>query len=991
MTLKERIFQKKNIWHLGAILLFVLVASIYYSPTYSGHSIEQDDVKNWSGAAQEILDYRYETGEEALWTNSMFGGMPATQISVNNNSRIVFNFLRNSLTFWLPHPVDYLLLCFISFYILAMSLKVRPLIGVIGSLAYGLSTFFIIILKVGHNTQLLAIGFAPLVIAGFLLAYRRKKWFTGVALSALFMSFELSANHPQMTYYLAFILIGLGIVELIKHIKNNEIVRFGKITGSLLFAYFISLGISYGTIKDTTEYAKYTTRGDVNLTINSNGTDKDKTETTNGLSVEYITAYSYGIDETFNLMIPNFKGGKSGYIGGDKSNKSLLKSFDKKWKEEIKTLQRTANSGDKDDNIKLQALQRVRTDIKTQSQYWGAQLSTAGPGYIGVIIIFLAILALYYLDDKLKWAFLVVSILAILLSWGKNFLGFTEFFINYLPGYNKFRSVTFILFIVEISAPILAMLFINKLYINRNEIIKNIKPFYTISGTFLGFFIIMYLFPNLFNSFLLNQEAGQLNNISDPDQFTFVSNFYTEVQNVRIGIFRKDLLRSIFFLIIPISAILLALRNENFAKKGLIPVLIVFVFADLILVDTRLLGNSTSGKDAQWIKKWEQTYPYKSAAGDKTILLEESKSPEIAELISNETSKVKKDLRLNKVKGGESNKIVEWHEYRSLNRNTHFRVYEKGNPFNSTRTSYFHKSIGGYHGAKLRRFQDLIEFHISRNNSTVLDMLNTKYFLEYGGKSATANPTVNGNAWFVQNINEVNSANDEILGLCGSYKLESLSQLPLLVNKSPVKSIDLNGIEDVALIVPRDETFDTIPVQLPISIEPGMVLSYIQTAESGLQWQFSNSLDSNTVEILKFQSLDKFDSKTTAILHSDYSNQLSKKNYSGQGNIELTEYKPNHLTYLSNTEESQLAVFSEVFYPNGWTATIDNKEVEILRSNYALRALEIPSGEHTIEFKYNSKSFQLTKTVTWLSTIVIVMLLLLAVYFELKSTTSENK
>jgi hypothetical protein len=998
MSLKNKLFQKKNLWHVGAIAFFVLISVIYLSPTLKGYQIEQSDVKNWSGAAQEIIDYRNNNEDEALWTNSMFGGMPATQISVNNESRLLFNKIRSAFTLWLPHPIDYFLLGFIGFYILGITLKLKPMVAILGSVAYGLSSFFIIILQVGHNTQLLAIGFAPMVVAGFLMAYRRKKWYLGVALSSLFMAFELSSNHLQMTYYLGMLLIGLGFVELYKHIKEKQLKKFGIVTVGLLAAYLIAFGIDYGSIKGTEEYAKFTTRNGSNLSINSDGTAKAEGTGSTGLSKDYILHHSYGLDETFTLIIPNFKGGASNLIGNIESNKSILKDYNKEWKAEMRDLQKSLNSNqNQDDMIRYQALQSVQSQIKSSMQYFGNQPGTSGPVYVGIIVVFLALLALYYLDDKIKWALLIVTILTIMLSWGKNLLGYSEFFIDYIPGYNKFRSVTFILFVAELAIPILAVLFINKLIKKREEIEKNIKPFLIISGIFTLLILSFLITPNLFNTFLLDGELAQLNSIENPDQYLFVSEMFSEIENVRISIFRKEVLRGLFFLVCGISVILVAIKNSKFAASFMTPILILLILVDLVLVDSRYLGQETSGKDKQWTESWKHAYPYDAAKGDEIIFSNEAQeNPEIAQEVKTAISEIKKEKKDEKLKPAHLQKITDWEKYRTLNRNTHFRVYEEGNPFNSSRTSYYHKSIGGYHGAKLQRIQEMIEFHISKNNTVVLDMLNTKYMMSYGGKSANENPNALGNAWFVKNVKTVDSNEDEILGLCGKYKLTSTGKLPILVNKIPMSnSQEVKGIETVTLLIPNQQTpmvNDTIPFQLPLSVGIGQKLSYISTPE-GTQWAYTAMLDSTSAanQIAQFETLELFDPKNDVIVHSEFKDKLSSENYTGQGSIKLDSYSPKKLEYTAVTNQNQLAIFSEIYYPLGWAAKIDGKEVDYLRANYILRALEIPAGEHKVVFEYDSKSYHTGSIYTWVSTILILTFIGLALYFENKKSESTEE
>lgn len=960
MSFKEQILQKKNLWHLGSILIFLIVSVSYFSPTLTGHTIQQGDVQNWSGAAQEIIDYRAENGEETHWTNSMFSGMPSVQISSRYPGLNLLDSVRNAFTLWLPQPVSYLFLYFIGFYILSLSLKIKPHIGALGALAYGLSSYFIIILQAGHNTKALAIGYAPMVIAGFIWSYRSKKWFLPLALSALFMAFELRANHIQITYYLAILLVGLGIVELIKAINSKTIPLFMKRTAGLIIMYGVALMLNYGNIKGTLDYAKHTTRGGTELTINADGTPKEKSEVKTGLDTEYITAWSYGVGETFSLIIPNFKGGATQAIGGNDANKSIIKDIDRQYKQ----------------------------NVIGQNQYWGEQPFTSGPVYVGVIVMLLAFLALFYLDDKIKWALLAVTILTIMLSWGKNFLGFTQFFLDYLPGYNKFRAVTIILFIVELTIPILAVLFLNKLINKREEIAKNIMPFFIISGGFVLLFFLFLAVPSLFNSFLTTAELAQLDSIEDPQQALFVGDIFTELENVRIAIFRKDTIRSLVFLILGGGLIFAAIKNSSFAKAALIPILGILILIDLLAVDTRYLGTKTKGKDAQWIETWKQTYPLVANSGDETILISESQDPEIAEVIASNVAKVKAELKKDKIKGGEAKRIVEFTKYRTLNRETNFRVFEQGNPFNSSRASYFHKSIGGYHGAKLGRYQELIEFHLSQNNQAVLNMLNMKYVLAPGGQNAFPNPNALGNAWFVKDIQEVKSADEAILALNvnNSFVISTYNGFNINnVNKDSI--LEVLGNEELSLMSPTGELIPLVDIPFQASMQQEIALF---ATPQGLQWGYFIDISPDLLVVVKNKQ-SGFTPSNLAVLESIEAKKLSATTFTGEGTITLDNYQPNNLKYTSKSPSNQLAVFSEIYLSEGWTATIDNKETDILCANYTLRAIEIPSGEHQIEFRYNLKSYDSSNTIAMLLSVLILLLILGALYWEyIRENTNQT-
>jgi hypothetical protein len=434
MTLKENLLKKSNLWHLAAIGIFLMIAMVYFHPALSGFQVKQGDVKNWAGSAQEIIDYR-ESGEQVGWTNSMFSGMPSTQIMMAYEGRTIPDFFRTVLTLGLPTPISLLFVYFISFYILAIAFRAKPIVAIVASIAYGLSSYFIIIIEAGHITKAVAVGYAPLLIAGFIFAYRWKNWVLGVALSALFMTFQLSANHLQITYYLIFVLVALGGVELFRHVKmENGISRFIKISAGMIVAYGIGIMVNYGNIKGTAEYTDATTRGGTELTIKADGSENTDIKTS-GLDRDYITAWSYGKAETFTFIVPNYKGGETGRIGDNESNANALKQADSMF----------------------------RNDIKNSNQYWGDQPFTSGPVYLGVIVVLLALLSLAYNKEASRWPLFVVALLTVMLSWGKNFMGLTDLFLDIMPGYSKFRAVTIILVIAELCVPLIGSILLAKI------------------------------------------------------------------------------------------------------------------------------------------------------------------------------------------------------------------------------------------------------------------------------------------------------------------------------------------------------------------------------------------------------------------------------------------------------------------------------------------------------------------------------------------------
>jgi len=972
MSIKDQLLQKKILWHLGALFLFLSIASFYMSPTFSGDVINQADVVNWSGAAQEIMDYR-EKGEEVLWTNSMFSGMPSIQISTKYSGLGLLDQIKGASVLWLPQPVNHLFLYFIGFYILALVLKIRPGVALIGAIAYGLSSYFIIILQAGHVTKAVAIGYAPLVLAGFIWAYRSKKMFFPMAISALFMALELRANHLQITYYLGMIMVAFGVVELVKAIKEKTMPNFIKRTVGLLLMYGFAIGLNFGNVKGTLDYTKYTSRGGSDLTINGDGTAKENTNS-NGLGVDYITAWSYGKAETVSFIVPNFKGGASVAIGKSEGNKDIIKEVSA----------------------------QHRNNIKGMGQYFGEQPFTSGPVYIGVIVVFLAILALFYVKDKIKWALIGVAVFTIMLSWGKNFLGFTEFFLDYLPGYNKFRAVTIILFVAELVMPLLAILFLNQLIKKREDILKNLTPFFVVTGIFFVMLLGFYMSPSTFTDFLTAGDLKQLSSLivdlnplkpADVEKINFYESLFNELEIVREEIFKKDVFRSLVYLILGAGVVFMAIKVKDIAKYVLIPALVLLVLIDLLSVDFRYLDKETKGTNPTWIPEWKQRLPVVALPADDAVLEMEMEDPKVKAEVDKAIVEIKKKIKKEKIKGGEASRLIDQAKYRALNRVTNYRVLEYPSNFlNSSRTSYFHKSIGGYHGAKLGVYQDMIDFHLSKLNPTILDMLNMKYKMDPNYKlnpekpvSAPAfNPNALGNAWFVKSVKVAKNADDEILSTCGDYELIAGEMFEVLLNNEPVKSKKIKGIERISIIVPNQkESVDTIPIQLNLGQKEN--LAYI-LGPQGPTWAYADRLDSlgKESEILRINTIDLFEPKIEAVVSAD--SKLTKTEFTGEGEIELVSYNPAKMEYKSNSSEQQFAVFSEIFIKDGWGASIDGKPVDIVKTNYALRGIEVPAGEHHIVMTYSSPAFITSNITSLLFTILIILLLVFAFYWDFIKT-----
>ena len=662
--------------YVAAIFIFIIVTYAYLSPLLEGKSLKQNDAATWYGAAKEVLDFRQaHPGQEPLWTGSMFSGMPAYQISMQTPSNNIVSFFSSVFgLFFMPSPANMIFMYFLGFFILLMVMKVDPWLAIIGALAFGFSSYFFIIIEAGHNTKALAIGYMAPVLAGIILTLRGKYLWGGI-LTALFLSLELKMNHVQMTYYLFIIVLIYMIAELIIKIKAKQLPVYFKAIGILLIAAGISVGTNITNLTTSAEYVKETMRGKSELTI-SNQENKTK-----GLDLDYATGWSYGIPETMTLLIPNFNGGSStGKLSESSETYQVLKQ---------------------------NSIPDAKKIIKQMPLYWGTQPFTSGPVYAGAIFIFLFVLGLFLVKGSMKWGLLIATILSIMLAWGKNFMGLTEFFFTYFPGYNKFRTVSSILVIAELCIPLLGILAINEFYKNKKNKVDNLKALK------YSFFItggITLLFA------LLGTNMFDFTGASDA-QYQYPEWLMTALIADRKSMFMIDAWRS-FFLIFATAAILWALLKDKLKWQYAFTIIGILVVLDMGFVDKRYLDNDNFTTKAKVDK------PYTASDVDEMIL--QDKDP----------------------------------NYRVFNVTV--------SPFNDASTSYFHKSIGGYHGAKLRRYQDLIEHQLSKNNVKVLNMLNTRYFIvpdQNKQPQVQRNVAALGNAWFIDNLKIVESPDSEIVAL----------------------------------------------------------------------------------------------------------------------------------------------------------------------------------------------------------------------------------
>ncbi len=788
---------KKLAPYITALVIFIALTLIYCAPMLEGKVLHAGDVKNWEGVAQEARAYKAETGETTFWTNSLFGGMPTYQITGSMPSGKWVAQISNVVHFGFSDPFAHLIGYFVGFFLMLICFGVNPWFAIIGSIAISFSSYFFVIIPAGHATKAMALGYLAPVFGGFYAIFRKKYWL-GAPMVAIFGTVGVVA-HPQMTYYV-FMMIGIcAIAELYIHITEKCWKDLAIAIGVLALALLLVVGTKASWMKNNTEYLAETMRGGHSELT----TDSQQQTTKKGLDIGYATAWSYDIDETLTLLVPNVKGGSSHYDVGEKS----------------RVYQSMVEKG----------VPRKQAENMCQAlpMYWGTQPFTAGPVYVGAIVCFLFVLGLIIVKGPYKWALLIATIFSILLAWGHNFMWFTELFFNYFPMYNKFRAVSSILIVAEIAMPLLGFLALQKIYEDvtngERRTANYARPIYIAAGITAGICLLLALFGGAIWDFTAPNDAQMF----AQRPVWFKEAIIAERQHMLTA----DAWRS--FIFIALAAVVLWLYTNGKLKTAYcISMLGVLILIDMWGVDKRYFNDDNfvtekANKNYFAMQPWEKQ-------------LVQDKDP----------------------------------NYRVLNLTS--------NTFNDARTSYRHKSIGGYHAAKLRRYQDLIDAHISQNNMAVLNMLNTKYFITQQG--VMSNPEAMGNAWFVDTVQFVSTPNEESAALW------------------------------------------TINLQ------------------------------------------------TTAVADKKFENVLAATS-AGEGHIQLISYAPNKLTYTANTPADKVAVFSEIYYPHGWHAYIDGKEVNLGRVNYVLRALNVPAGEHTITMEFVPDSMRIDK----LSLVCIILIILLAI------------
>ncbi|WP_139924762.1 YfhO family protein [Hymenobacter sp. DG01] len=826
--------------HLLAVLFFLVLAAVYFSPIlFDGKTLAQHDIVQFNGGAHEAAQFREQTGQEALWTNSMFSGMPTYLISTRFPGDLSV-YLHQLFTLGLPAVVANLFLALVCGYALCVALGLSPLVSVVGAVSLAFTSYNLIILAAGHNTKSLALAYAPLVLAGLLVAFRRNKWL-GTALFALGLAMNVRSNHLQITYYLLLLVLVFGVVELIFAAREKRLPDFFSRTALLAVAALLAVGVSFGRLYTTLEYSKYSIRGKSELktpapTAPGQAPTPAEDSEGSGLGKDYAFSYSYGIGETATLLIPNFYGGASQMKLSDNSE----------------TGKALAAAG-----VPPVQLSDYLAQMPT---YWGDQPITSGPVYVGAVVFFLFVLGLMVADRRTRIWLLVGTLLSVLLAWGKNFETFNYLMFDYFPGYNKFRAVSMALTIAQLTMPLLAVLALARVLRGRPAVAPAATP-----GTHPSLAALAGKPTDDADTALLKKQvlralaitaglcalaflAGLASDFAAPIdlQLQQQEGFpLAALRADRADLLRTDVFRSLFFVAAAGGVLWFFLQRK--LSAGLAATLVgLLSLIDLWGVDKRYLNDANFQRETVA----EQFVP---SPADQQILQD-------------------KDLS--------------------------YRVFNLQNPFNEANTSYFHKSIGGYHGAKLRRYQDLIERQISQNNLQVLNMLNTRYVIVPGQQGqpqqVQRNPGALGNAWFVSEVQKVQNPDQEISALT--------------------------------------------------SLNPATTA---------------------VVDASKFPAV--------------------KPAYSAAGSsIALTKYTPNELTYRANAAQDGLVVFSEIYYEDGWNAYLDGKPVPHIRANYVLRALPVPAGTHTIEFKFEPSEYALGNTISLVSSVLLIVALLGALYYALR-------
>ena len=810
---------KKILPHVVALTLFIGFALAYCSPTFEGKELQAGDVNNWKGTANEALEYREQTGDVTWWTNSQFCGMPTFQIAGKQTSSDIVSWWKRGTQDVFGEPIAALILYFIGFYLMLLCFGVNPWLSIVGSFAIGLSSYFFLIIPAGHMSKAFALGALAPVIGGLYSLFRKKYWLA-IPVILIFAPYGIML-HPQMTYYIGMLMGLMLIAEIITYCVKREWKSLAINLPVIIACVGLIYGARYVSMRMNQDYLKETMRGG-----HSELTHEGGNEVAKGLDLKYATDWSYGIDETLTLMVPNMMGGASGYELGEHS--SLYKDLSEKLTKDYQAQGVPKRQAEK------YAQKSAKDFCKSAPTYWGDKMFTSGAVYVGAIVCFLFLLGCIIVPpNPYTWVLIAATLFSIFLAWGRHYMGLTEFFFNYFPMYNRFRTVESILVVAEITMPLLGFLGLQRIMEGKVSWKRIRVGLFVAGGVTALICLVMALFGGSIFSFESTYDQQWIGQVGD--------DIYQMIIDQRKAMMTSDAWRSLIFILLGFGLVYAyAWFRRSFGNKKKYNIIFIIGLAAIILLDMIPVNRRFFG-DKDFVKTKDAEAYFKIQPWEKEILDEQGPDDRVFNMASN--------------------------------------------TFNDARTSYRLKSIGGYSAVKLRRYQDLIDEHISKMNWSVINMLNTKFIVhpEYG---VVPNPDAYGNAWFVDNVQFVPTPDDE--------------------------SAALNTL-DLRHTAVADEKFRDV---LTCDAQP-------------------NEADE----------------------------------------IVLTDYKPNELTYTCNCANDRVAVFSEIYYPEGWHLYVDGEEVQIGRVNYVLRAAVIPAGEHIITMHFMPGILRME----WLSILFAILTLVISV------------
>ncbi len=930
------------------VLVFAIITFLYFSPMLiDGKAIQQGDIMQGKGAAKELNDFRAANNKEALWTNSMFGGMPGYQIATLYYGNCV-RYINSVLSLGFPHPSQLLFIAMVSFFILLLTMGISPWISIAGAIAFGLSSYNLGLIEAGHNSKIGAIGYMPLVIAGVLMVFRKRNYLLGGALTALAVSLEVKSNHIQIAYYLFFILIALGLTEFVFTVLKKDWKHFITACGVLLIAAVLGVASNLSLLWTTEEYAAETIRGKSELSSN--------TQSAGGLDKDYALQWSYGKMESFTMLIPGFMGGSSNEELSENSATG-------------KALQAQGASG-----------QQLADYLKQMPLYWGDKPFTSSTVYLGAIVMFLFVLGMLLVNDRLKWWLFSISCLGTLLAWGHNLEWFSDLFFYYVPGYNKFRVVEMCMIIPQVCIPILAFVTLDTIMRRKMEtdlMIKKIFLALYITGGVLVCVILGSMFfdfkaagdtryPDwLVKSLMIDRASflqmdavrslsfillawGTICAYVKGIKSKFIIAISVFIVSCLIMFYGNIMIEILFVLVLFVSGIIF-FKFPGFTvtiKKGtLLIIIIILVFIDLFPVGKRYLN------DDNFVSKSDYENYFQPTQTDQQILQDQSL------------------------------------DYRVFN--------TASNTFNDSRTSYYHKSAGGYHAAKLRRYQELIENHLSKQNTAVIDMLNTRYYIFSVGKDkapqAQRNPGALGNAWFVDSVMVVADADEELNRIGKMYEVQTLDGSSFTVNGKETKSALIGNHDNIKI---GEADFDASQFGLNAGMADTFGISSRLNKETGEQEKYVSQSDAvSTNKKFTARYNYNFNPRRYVVVDKRFDTQL--KGFSSVGvdsarNIKLISYQPNNLKYKCSNSKEGVLVFSEIYYNKGWNGYVDGKPADYFRCNYVLRGMKIPAGNHDIEWKFEPASYYTGEKVAFASSLLILILFFGAVGMEVMKMRKQQ-